>query len=96
MKGARSENFPEIEQNRVQQDCGNGGSYANVGYLADAAGRVVTSVGVGVRGDLQEEEKGEQRQRNDDGRGQSATRPRTCWLNGVSCEQTLPPTDGTQ
>ena len=42
------QHFTEIEENRVQKDGGNRGSYANVGYLADAAGRVVMPVGVGV------------------------------------------------
>ena len=65
-----------------------------MGDLTDAARRVVMPFGVGVRGDLQEEEKGEEGQRNNDGRGQPATRPGTCWLNGVSCEQTLPPQMG--
>ncbi len=40
-----------------------------MGYLADAAGGLVVPVGMGVRGDLQKEEKGEQRQRNDYGDG---------------------------
>ena len=52
MNGARSKNFTEIEQNRVQQYCGNRGSDANVGYLADAAGGFVMPVGVGVRCNL--------------------------------------------
>ncbi|HTB95161.1 MAG TPA: hypothetical protein VK728_20170 [Candidatus Sulfotelmatobacter sp.] len=75
MKTARRKNFAEVEKNRVQQDGGNRGRYANVGYLANAAGRVVMSVGVGVRSDLQQKEKGEQRKRNDNRRGQPATRP---------------------
>jgi hypothetical protein len=61
MKAARSNNFTEIEKDGVQQDGGNRGSYANVGDLANAAGGFVMPVGVGVRRDLQEEEKGKQR-----------------------------------
>jgi hypothetical protein len=49
---ARSKNFTEIKENRVQQDGRNRGSYANVGYLADTAGGFVMPVGVGVRGNL--------------------------------------------
>ena len=75
MNAARSENFPKIEENRVQQDSGNRGSYTNVGYLTDAAGRFVMPVGVGVRGDLQKEEKRKQRQRNDYRGGYPATWP---------------------
>ncbi|HXC47918.1 MAG TPA: hypothetical protein VNU20_06475 [Candidatus Sulfotelmatobacter sp.] len=48
MKAARSNNFTENQENRVQQDGGNRGSYANAGYLADAAGGFIMSVGVGV------------------------------------------------
>jgi hypothetical protein len=75
VKNTRSKNFTEMEEDGVQQDGGNRGSYANMSNLADAAGGFVMPVGVGVRCDLQEEEKGKQRQRNDDGRGQPTTRP---------------------
>jgi len=94
VNAARSKNFTEIKDDWIQKDGGNRGSYADVGYLADAAGSVVTPVGVGVRSDLQEKEKGEQRQRDDDGRGQPAARPGTCWMHCASCKQTLPPQMG--
>jgi hypothetical protein len=95
MKTARSGNFTEIKQNRVQQDGGNRGSYANVGDLADAAGSVVMPVGVGVRGNLQEEEKREQSQQNDDGCGQPTTWPGPCQLLCAYCKQTLTPRSRT-
>jgi hypothetical protein len=78
MKATRSKNFTKIEKKRVQQDGGNRRSYANVGYLANPAGSFVMPVGVGVRDDLQKEEKRKQRDRNDDGDGQPATRPGPC------------------
>ena len=80
----------------MQQDGGNRGSYSNVGYLADAAGGFVVPIGVGVRRNLQEEEKGKQRQQNDDPCGPPATRTGTRRLHCVSCEQTLPPRSRTQ
>jgi hypothetical protein len=61
VKATGRKNFTKIEENRVQQDRGNRRSYANVGYLADAAGGFVMPVGVGVGGDLQEKEKRKQR-----------------------------------
>ena len=65
-------------------------------YLADPAGAFVMSVGVGVRRNLQEEEKGKQRQRNDDRDGQLAARPGSCHPYCVFCKQTLTPTNRPQ
>jgi hypothetical protein len=48
VKAARSKNFTENQENRVQQYSGNRGSYTNVGYLANAAGGFIVPVGVGV------------------------------------------------
>jgi len=94
MNAAWSKNFAEVKQNRMQQGGGNRGSNPNVGYLADTAGGVIMPVGVGVRSNLQEEEKRKQRQRNDDGCGQPAIRPGPCQLHCAYCKQTLPPEVG--
>jgi len=75
VKATRSPNFTEIDDDGVQEDAGNRRSYADVSNLADAAGGFVVSAGMGVGRDLQDEEKGKQSQRNDDGRGQPATWP---------------------
>ena len=91
MNAAWSKNFAEVKQNRMQQGGGNRGSDPNVGYLANAAGGVIMPVGVGVRSNLQEEEKRKQRQQNDDGCGPPETRTGPCQLHCVSREQTLPP-----
>jgi hypothetical protein len=52
VEATRSKDFTENQENRVQQYSGNRGSYANVGYLADAAGGFVMPVSVGVWGNL--------------------------------------------
>ena len=90
----RSDDFTEKKLNGVQQDGGNRGSHADVDHLADAAGGFVMPIGMRVRGGLQEEEKGKQRQRNNYRGGQPAAWPGPSWLLCASCGQTLPPRIG--
>lgn len=52
MQTGRSNDFAEIDENWVQRYGGDGGSHADVGYLADAAGGFIMPISMRVRGNL--------------------------------------------
>jgi len=94
VQAKRRQNFTEIKKNRAQQYGGDRGCHPNVGYLADTASGIVMPISMGVRGDLQQEEKRKQRERNDNRGYPPAVRPAPIWLRCAPCEQTLPPRIG--
>ena len=87
MQAQRREDFTEVKKNKTQECDSYGRRNAKMSHLAEPAVWFVMPSSVGVRHDLQQEEKRNKCQRNGETRAKAAPSPEICRGCCAACDQ---------